>query len=82
MIRTLCRGTALYDDRRRTNLHHVGDSSKIQNELGKTVKDYKGGCEKIIKGYKGINFYVILFFSNNHNFIRFESINAVFDPRF
>ena len=38
MIRTLCRGTALYDDRRRTNLHHVGDSSKIQNELGKTVK--------------------------------------------
>ena len=23
MIRTLCRGTALYDDRRRTNLHHV-----------------------------------------------------------
>ena len=38
MIRTLCRGTALYDDRRRTNLHHVGDSSKIQNELGETVK--------------------------------------------
>ena len=43
MIRTLCRGTALYDDRRRTNLHHVGDSSKIQNELGKTVNlFYKG----------------------------------------
>ena len=38
MIRTLCRGTALYDDRRRTNLHHVGDSSKIQNELVLTVK--------------------------------------------
>ena len=41
MIRTLCRGTALYDDRRRTNLHHVGDSSKIQNELGKTVNSSK-----------------------------------------
>ena len=40
MIRTLCRGTALYDDRRRTNLHHVGDSSKIQNELGLTVNDF------------------------------------------
>ena len=38
MNRTLCRGSALYDDRRRTNLHHVGDSSKIQNELGETVK--------------------------------------------
>ena len=40
MIRTLCRGTALYDDRRRTNLHHVGDSSKIQNELGETVNQW------------------------------------------
>ena len=27
------------------------------------LKDYKGGCEKIIKGYKGINFlYFLIFF--------------------
>ena len=53
MIRTLCRGTALYDDRRRTNLHHVGDSSKIQNELGKTVK--------VALHFSGVNFVSLNF---------------------
>jgi hypothetical protein len=28
-----------------------------------TVKDYKGRCKKITKGYKGINFlYFLIFF--------------------
>ena len=34
--------------------------------------------EKIIEGYKSINFVCYLIFSNNHDFIGFESINAVF----
>ena len=57
MIRTLCRGTALYDDRRRTNLHHVGDSSKIQNELVLTVKLGEQSLERakifLLKKYGG-----------------------------
>jgi len=35
----------------------------LQDFDRRCLKDYKGGCEKIIKGYKGINFlYFLIFF--------------------